>query len=173
MRATKYVWLLVLAVVAFTGTYLVTQPGSGSEAESQDPPSSQDTERPNPAEDEPPADHDAPGPPVHGAASWRAAAESFAVAFTNTTGGKDAWRTRLRPWVAADLYDAYGLTDLAVVPTSRFDRITTSKTVGGETPTVVATLDYADELVLQATVSQDPTTERWVVVTAGPAGGPS
>ncbi|NHA02097.1 hypothetical protein G5V59_27340 [Nocardioides sp. W3-2-3] len=105
-------------------------------------PSSSETAGDNPS----PAVSGAVGDPAHGedpaalpsgvgASTWQATARSFAAAFTNTDGGKDAWRARLRTLVAPSLDEAYAETDLSLVPTATFLRILGGRSVPSEEPT--------------------------------------
>lgn len=65
---------------------------------------------------------------------WREVARRYAVAFTDTRGGHDAWVERLEPLVGPSLAQGYGYTDLAVVPDQRFVRLTGGQETPGDTP---------------------------------------
>lgn len=107
-----------------------------------------------------------PGPREENTDPWRAAAHRFGVAFTTTEGGHSAWMRRLKPLVSPDLAQGYSYTDMSLVPTARLTRVTGGAEVTGETPARSAQLHYANGLVVDVTVAQVPTTQKWVITTA-------
>lgn len=98
--------------------------------------------------------------------AWRDTARRFGVAFTTTQGGHRAWMRRLKPLVSPSLAQGYSYTDMSLVPTTRLTRVTGGAEVVGETPARSAQLHYANGLVVDVTVAQVPTTQKWVITTA-------
>lgn len=165
--------LLVAAVVgavligggAAFATYRLVVDDPGAASTPAPPPSGSSTPR-APAPSPPPASS---APQTRGSASWQEAAAAYGEAFTNSTGGKQAWLGRLEDLVAPSLAQGYAFTDLAVVPREDFVAASGGEPVAGETPSRAMRLEYTSGLLVDITVSQVPTTRRWVVTTAVPA----
>ena len=152
--------LAVLAAGCTTYQLLTDDPAPIEQA-----PVEQALPRPTPGDAAPPPE--GPGEP-----SWRAAAAVYGEEFTNTTGGRTAWLSRMEDLSSPTLAEGYRSTDLTAVPTAAFVGFTGGQTVAGETPSRAVRLHYADGLDVDVTISQDPTTELWVITTAAPAEGP-
>lgn len=57
--------------------------------------------------------------------NWRPYAEKFSQAYGNTTGGKEAWLARLRPYVTDKLYEGFKTTDISRVTPGSFQTVNT------------------------------------------------
>lgn len=57
------------------------------------------------------------------AKDWRLYAQDFSKAWANTAGGKDAWLSRLKPMVSADLYAGFTRTDINTLPTDPYQSV--------------------------------------------------
>lgn len=165
----------VMATLTATLALLVLAGCSSEDTTSPDGPATTSTDTTATGDDPSavPEHDDGTGVPAGvGADDWQPAAEGFGRAFTDTSAGRDAWLAGLRPWVAPSLGDGYAQTDIDLVPTDTFEQVLDPQPQDGEIPTVVVHLKYAGGLLLEATVSQDPTTGRWVVTTVVPLDGP-
>ncbi|WP_460797453.1 hypothetical protein [Nocardioides pacificus] len=156
---TKWAWrIAAVGLVLGVGTgiaYALVAGGDNDSSES----TSQPTGSASPSVEPAPAQEDA----------WREVARSYAVAFTNTSGGHQAWLERLRPLISPALADSYEWTDLRNIPSVAFTDLSGGALTPSETPTREVELRYSDGLVVDVRVSQDPASGRWVVTTAVPA----
>lgn len=55
---------------------------------------------------------------------WEDYAESFSIAWADTSGGKDAWLKRLDPYITDELHDSYTYTDIRALYDDTFVQIT-------------------------------------------------
>lgn len=157
--------VLIGGGAAFATYRLVAHDEGAGPAPSPPPPSS--AAPPAPAPSAPPPS--ASSPETRGASGWQETAEAYGQAFTNTSGGKQAWLGRLEDLVSPSLAQGYAYTDLAVVPREDFLTATGGAEVAGETPSRAVRLEYTAGLLVDVTVSRVPATKRWVVATAVPA----
>lgn len=99
------------------------------------------------------------------AGTWQDAARRFGAAYTNTSGGRDAWLARLRPLVSPGLAEGFSNTDLALIPNGRLVDVTKLD----EAPDGIrARLDYNTNADADITIATD-NTGTWVVTTIIPA----
>ncbi|MBG0738673.1 hypothetical protein IV500_04460 [Paeniglutamicibacter antarcticus] len=111
-------------VTGATSTSEATEDHSGSTASSTAPGGSQGGAQPSPSPTAVEHVVVGTGPQGVSAKDWRPYAEEFSKAWVNTADGKDAWLTRLKPMVSADLYAGFTRTDLNSVPAATYRSIT-------------------------------------------------
>lgn len=153
--------VLIGSGAAFATYRLISKDQNTAATPSSRPPSS------TPPSLAPAPDPLTPGP--RGNERWQTVAEAYGRAFTNTSGGKQAWLSRLEQLVAPSLAQGYTYTDLAVVPDEDLLAATGGEPMPAPTPSREMQLEYTGGLFVDIVVSQDPSTKRWVVTTAVPA----
>jgi hypothetical protein len=62
-------------------------------------------------------------PQAVSAKDWRPYAQDFSKAWANTADGKDAWLSRLKPLVSADLYAGFTRTDVSTLPAATYESV--------------------------------------------------
>lgn len=146
-RPLPLVGLVLGLALALTGAYAALQLASGG------------------GTDQDPGGESSPSSSTSPAEDWKSAAEHFAVAYTDTSGGKQAWLARIKPLVGPSLAQGFSYTDLGNLPRESFDHVTGGRVEAGETPTRSAQLHYDGGLIVDITLGQVPTTGDWVVTT--------